>query len=276
MTETTAIMYEDIVRIFNDILLITFCRWGFSTNGCTDGFSRLITMLHCDTDNTASTVLRLFVHACAEYGVPSRLRSEHGGENTKVALFMNLIRGRSSHITGKSVHNECIERLWRDVRNQVTSVFYLEFYSMEDDLAINLDRDNTNDLLALHYVYLPVINQRLDTFRNAWNQHKIRTEKHCSPYQIWLSGMLEHMGSNYTAPREVFSSAQNLEHNLEIGLARFGISPAEVGEVSLPTSVNGQLSDVQKDLINRETENLTSNKEKFLKCRELLSSGIGQ
>ncbi|XP_052062835.1 uncharacterized protein LOC127702593 [Mytilus californianus] len=179
-------------------------RWGFATHGCIDGFSRFITFLRCGINNTASTVLQLFVFTCCSYGVPSRVRSDHGGENTKVALFMKLFRERTSHITGKSVHNQRIERLWRDMHTQVTSKFYNEFYQMEEDPVINLDPDNMIHRSALQYVYLPAMNRSLEEFRNGWNGHKIRSEEHMSPSQIWVSGMLDNMSSGYTPTSELF------------------------------------------------------------------------
>ena len=49
-------------------------RWGFTVHGGIDGYSRLITYLHCSTDNTASTVLQHFCNGISTYGCPSRVR----------------------------------------------------------------------------------------------------------------------------------------------------------------------------------------------------------
>ena len=83
--------------------------------------------LHASVNNRANTVLKLFLEATQQNGWPSRMRSDKGGENVDVARAMLIVRGlgRSSHIAGASVHNQRIERLWRDTFRCVCHILFL-------------------------------------------------------------------------------------------------------------------------------------------------------
>ena len=62
-------------------------------HGGIDGFSRIVVFLKCVDNNRAPTVLEHFEKAVNVYGVPSRVRSDKGDENTLVAMFMLTNQG---------------------------------------------------------------------------------------------------------------------------------------------------------------------------------------
>ena len=105
-------------------------RWKIVIHGAVDGYSRLITYFKASTNNQASTVLSAFQVAVEEYGLPSRVRMDRGGENILVCQYMVEMRGtgRGSAIAGRSVHNQRIERLWRDLFNGCVNFFFNFLY----------------------------------------------------------------------------------------------------------------------------------------------------
>ena len=166
-------------------------RWKIVIHGAIDGYSRLIMYLKAACNNRATTVLSAFNSAVEEYGLPSRIRMDRGGENILIGQLMlshpERGIGRKSVLVGKSVHNQRIERLWRDVYAGCVCFFYNFFYFLED---INvLDISNEVDLCALHFVFLPIIQTQLNIFRDGWANHSLRTAGNSSPLQLWILGL---------------------------------------------------------------------------------------
>ena len=130
-------------------------KYNIVIHGAIDGYSRLYTFLKASNNNFASTVLSLFIKASCEYGVPSRLRVDYGGENNDAAFALSVLRGfeRNSTIRGKSVHNVRIERSWVDVFQNVTHVFLTVFQYLES-LGV-LDITSSLDLWLVHIICIP-------------------------------------------------------------------------------------------------------------------------
>ena len=149
-------------------------RWHLVIHGGIDGFSRTVVFLQCSNNNKALTVLNCFTKATQLYDIPHKIRTDRGGENTKIWRFMvHHYSSPSAVITGSSVHNERIERLWRDVKRSVSSLFIHEFCTLEDNET--LDPLNNLDIFCLHWVYLPIINR---------NEHNL------TPNQLFCQGLL--------------------------------------------------------------------------------------
>ena len=141
-----------------------------------------------------------FVDANRDYGVPSRVRSDLGGENVCVWRLMEEVRGegRRSYITGSSTHNTRIERLWRDVYCAVTYKFVDTFSRLES--SGHLNPLNEADLFCLHYVYIPRVNAMLSIFQHAWNSHPLSTEGNYTPLQLFAGHAITDPDFEATVP----------------------------------------------------------------------------
>nr|XP_055036502.1 uncharacterized protein LOC129423984 [Misgurnus anguillicaudatus] len=169
-------------------------RWRMVFHGCVDGFSRTIIYLACLDNNRASSVLSLFIAGVQNFGTPSRVRCDHGLENTGVARFMLYRRGlnRQSVITGRSVHNQRIERLWAEL-NRVVSFQFVNLFNFMEEHGV-LDSLNELHLFCLHYIYLPRIQRSAAEFQNQWNNHGLSTQGGQTPLQLWQRGIVNNTG----------------------------------------------------------------------------------
>ena len=164
-------------------------RWKIVMHGAIDGFSRIIVYLQVANNNRADTAFAAFRHGVSEYGLPSRVRTDRGGENMLIGEYMLQTRGTGRHsiIMGRSVHNQQIERLWRDLFAGCISFFYYMFYQLEREGLLH--PDNERNIFALHLVFLPKIHHQLTQFQQGWARHRIRTEHNRSPTTLWIEGI---------------------------------------------------------------------------------------
>lgn len=95
-------------------------------------------------------------------------------------------------LSHRSVHNVRIERLWVDVTAQIGAAWSAAFTALE--LHHGLDINNVYHLWLLHHLFLPILNQHLSFFAEAWNHHRIqiRNGPNRSPADMFGFDMLVH------------------------------------------------------------------------------------
>ena len=113
---------------------------------------------------------------------------------------------------GKSVHNQRIERLWRDVYQGVLGLYQKLFYHLEEVNA--LDADNDVHIYCLHHVYIPRINNHLNHWKTAWIKHPMQTEQNMTPEKLWISGLHRIASSGTNLAKEVFESLDEVSMQL--------------------------------------------------------------
>ncbi|XP_071063045.1 uncharacterized protein [Pseudochaenichthys georgianus] len=166
-------------------------RYNIVLFGAVDGYSRKVMCLEAATNNRALTAFSAFKEATEKHGIPLRVRADQGVENVDIARYMFNVRGtdQGSFMSGKSVHNQRIERLWRDVRTCVTSKYYNTLHSLEMDGLLDV---SSRDIFAVHMTFLPKLKGDLEAFVEGWNNHPLRTERNRTPEQLWHTGMMLH------------------------------------------------------------------------------------
>ena len=154
---------------------------------CIDGYSRACLYVKCSDNNSAGTVLHIST-------LPTTVRTDHGDEN--IGVWRQMLQhadencsSRPPVLVGSSVHNQRVEWFNREIKIHTRQKYGHIFYNFESQGV--LDVTDGSDIFALHYIYLPWINNSLKLLMESHNNHPISTEHNKSPKQRLL-----HMGEH--------------------------------------------------------------------------------
>ena len=154
----------------------------------------MVLCLHVESNNRGDTALHFFQHAGSGriwltnqsekwYG-----RWEYSCSTIHVATYDCMI-------TGRSVHNQRIEHLWRDVFSGCTG-YTTPSFTLLMTVDFTIGAINLTYLPYIHFVFLDDIQQQVSKFKEAWNHHRMRTCHNQSPLQLWVLRLGDHSANN--------------------------------------------------------------------------------
>lgn len=189
-------------------------EYGLFIHSCVDGFSRCVLYIYCADNNRSVTLARQFYRAVRQYGVPSRARCDKGSENRRASKFLLSVRGlgRGSVIVSKSVHNQRVERMWRDVLERAADFYRDLFAVLRNQLFYNFKSPIVK--FCLHYLFLPRINETLTEFMNSWNNHKLSTARYRTPKQLLILYAGDSAAMTLSPPQYVWNPVTNREEDV--------------------------------------------------------------
>ena len=142
-----------------------------------DVHSRTVVYLNCADNNRALTVLGCFMEAIVTYGVHNRVCTDRGGQN--ILVVNNILRhpkcgsGRGSFISGRSVHNSRIERLWRDLFQSCNINIFATWKKCKCRLqTLTIQQTSSDSVLLPLCIYIYPSPQ---SFQQAWNKHLMQS-----------------------------------------------------------------------------------------------------
>ena len=168
-----------------------------------------------------------------QYSLPSHVQSDQDLENIDVARYMlqehglnraGIIAGKSLHNCSPSVHDQRIERVWREINRVVVNKYKNIFVYLERHECF--EPTNEIHLFSLQCVYLLMVNDSLHQLIQEWNFHGLTNASNTTTRQQWIEGMLSNGNTDLVAVTEVLEDVQS--NFSDYGIDNDGPSPAQL------------------------------------------------
>ncbi|KAI9748093.1 MAG: hypothetical protein M4579_007315 [Chaenotheca gracillima] len=178
-------------------------EFGFEIYGIIDGYSRFIVSLYVGLSaRTEVGVQKYYLEAVKRYGFPKKVRSDKGNETGLMAECQ--VRFRRSvkpdlpweriYGYGTSTKNQRIEAWWNTMASGQTESWKRFFEKLKEDGFFD---GSDYDIMALRYIYMPIIRQHISTFVQMHNNHRIRRQR---ARELYLSTGKPYEMFHYPAP----------------------------------------------------------------------------
>ena len=161
--------------------------FGFSMHGCIDGFSRCLIWLEVASSNKKPELIAKFYLDAVKSleGIPLQIKADNGTEHSLIepmhlhlsALNGNLEINHFSIIT--SPQNQRIESYWSVLQRDRLG-WWRRFFQDLVDLEL-LNTDDPVVLDCLHYCFMGIIRDELNSVKEDWNTHIISRSHKSGP-----------------------------------------------------------------------------------------------
>ena len=126
--------------------------------------------------------MKYFLQAVRKYGFPKRIRSNKGTETVLMAECQVLFRRNKKldlpfskiYTFGTSTRNQRIKSWWNLLTTAQTEPWRILFETLE---AEGFFDGSIYDIVALRFIYMPFLQEHIQTFVEVYNTHRIRQQK---------------------------------------------------------------------------------------------------
>jgi hypothetical protein len=149
-------------------------KWGIRIHVGIDGGNHFVLWACVAVNKQKGIFFARYSIAIAKYGHPLKIWFNFACEHSLVREDMENIRQKvyKPFLLGSSIHNHCIEHFWRYMWTHYAWYYKHMLILLEQNGVINMG--NSWHKVLMTVVFLPYLQEDVNTFVRAWNLHCVR------------------------------------------------------------------------------------------------------